>query len=93
LHPLASGPHYLDRVALPALEAGRRGRQLGLAMWVITSVHEDREVAAARVKANLAFYFSTPSYQSLVAGTEWENVVTIVRERIREIGPRWSAIG
>ena len=93
LHPLASASHYLDQVALPAMEAGRRGSQVRLAIWVITSIHEERAVAAARVKANLAFYFSTPSYQSVVAGTEWETVAKTVRERFRTIGPRWSQIG
>jgi alkanesulfonate monooxygenase SsuD/methylene tetrahydromethanopterin reductase-like flavin-dependent oxidoreductase (luciferase family) len=92
LHPLASAAHYLDGVVVPALNAGRPGGAVGLAPRLITSIDEDGGLAAARVKANLAFYFSTPSYERVVAGTEWVSVAKKVRARFREVGPRWSEI-
>ncbi|WP_169988518.1 LLM class flavin-dependent oxidoreductase [Microbispora sp. H10836] len=92
LHPLASERHYLDAVVLPAMAAGAENRDVRLAAWMVTSVDEDGALARARVKSNLAFYFSTPSYRTVVEGTSWEPVAAAVRDRFREIGPRWSDI-
>ena len=92
LHPLASVRHYLDAVVLPAVAAGAKKRDVRLAAWMISSVDEDGELARDRVKSNLAFYFSTPSYRTVVEGTSWEPVAVAVRDRFREIGPRWSDI-
>ena len=92
LHPLASAPHYLDHTVVPAVAEGWGDRPGELACWVITSIDEDGDLARDRVKTNLAFYFSTPSYQSVAAGTRWEDTAANVRDTFREIGPRWSEL-
>jgi alkanesulfonate monooxygenase SsuD/methylene tetrahydromethanopterin reductase-like flavin-dependent oxidoreductase (luciferase family) len=60
------GEGYFDRTVLPAFQKGREeaGRPAsgGFACWCIASVDSDRELARARAKHQLAFYFSTPSY-------------------------------
>jgi alkanesulfonate monooxygenase SsuD/methylene tetrahydromethanopterin reductase-like flavin-dependent oxidoreductase (luciferase family) len=92
LHPVASVPHYLDSTVLPAIEEGRGERSVELACWMITAIGEDPEVARQQAKRNLAFYFSTPSYQSVVAGTRWEATAAKIRDQFREIGPDWARL-
>ncbi|WP_214104736.1 LLM class flavin-dependent oxidoreductase [Acrocarpospora catenulata] len=94
LHPLSSAVHYLDDVVVPALRKGMEMKQArtSLAVWRVTSIDEDGALARERVKSNLAFYFSTPSYASVVQGTPWLPVAEAVQARFREIGPRWSEI-
>lgn len=76
LHPLAGIRPYFDNVTLPALktgsERGQRTTKLPTALWYITSVHDDPEVARQRAATILAFYFSTPSYATPLQGTRWE---------------------
>lgn len=90
LHPLASEIRYLDDVVLPAVAEGtaRSGRdtEVKLAVWKVTSIAEDESVALERAKLNLAFYFSTPSYASVVAGTEWEHIAGAIQNLFREMG-------
>lgn len=86
LHPLVSYAEYLDNVALPAI--GSAGRQDGtspwIAAWRITSIADNETDARWAARANLAFYFTTPSYQKVTEGTQWEESTTIVRDRFRE---------
>ena len=82
LHPLASYADYLDRVAMPAIHAGSNARETppSVAAWRITSVAEDEDVARWQARVNLAFYFTTPSYQSITAGTRWAEHTIAVRD-------------
>lgn len=95
LHPVASATHYLERTVAPAMARGREqaDREVALAAWRITSVDDDGDQARERVRANLAFYFSTPSYASVVEGTRWATVAEKVRERFGDLGPAWSLVG
>lgn len=82
LHPLVSYLPYLDDVAVPAL-ARTDGSSPWLAAWRITAVDRDEERARLRARGNLAFYFTTPSYAPVVAGSRWETAVTEIREAFR----------
>lgn len=82
LHPLVSYPAYLERVARPALTRPD-GARPWIAAWRITAVDADAAAARWRARRNLAFYFTTPSYAPVVAGTRWEAAVTAVRETFR----------
>lgn len=81
LHPLVSHLPYLDRVAVPAIREGGRAEQV--AAWRITSVHQDPGQARLIARRNLAFYFTTPSYATVVEEGRWEAVVTGIRESFR----------
>lgn len=82
LHPLAAGQTHLTERVLPAVHRGGEARpdQPDLVAWQVTSIHADEQVARDRARAQLAFYFSTPSYSTVVAGTPWEEVPGMVRE-------------
>jgi alkanesulfonate monooxygenase SsuD/methylene tetrahydromethanopterin reductase-like flavin-dependent oxidoreductase (luciferase family) len=95
LHSLAGVEHYLRDVALPSIKAGREqgGRVDGaLAVWLITSIDDDAERARQRVKVNLAFYFSTPSYRSIVEGTPWASAVAAIRAGFLDQGADWMSL-
>jgi alkanesulfonate monooxygenase SsuD/methylene tetrahydromethanopterin reductase-like flavin-dependent oxidoreductase (luciferase family) len=88
LHPLALVRSHLHDRLLPAIAQGReqRGMDSFGAVWCITSIDADEELARERARRQLAFYFSTPSYGGVVEGTEWETVATTVREAFRASG-------
>ena len=75
IHPFHSR-RYLDAFALPAIEAGRARRSAGLAgrdfhvvaQVLVATGANDSEMAAAReaVRAQLAFYASTPAYRPVL---------------------------
>lgn len=89
LHPLASFLPYLDAVVVPALAAA--GRPVDVAAWRIAAVDEDVDAARRRVRANLAFYLSTPSYAGVTAGTRWEPVTTRIRTSLQaDPAARWT---
>lgn len=94
LHPLAASEHYLETVVGPALAAGaeQSGRRARFAAWYLTSVADDEEVARARVRRNLAFYFATPSYATAAAGSPWESSAAAVRAGFAEGGADWPAL-
>ena len=46
-----------------------RATPLQVAMWCITSVDRDEEHARATASRQTAFYLSTPSYATVVAGS------------------------
>lgn len=85
LHPLASFAPYLDQVAWPAIQRGddAKGHRSWTAAWRITSIADNADDAMTQARVNLAFYFTTPSYQSVTAGTRWESVTRRVRESFR----------
>lgn len=94
LHPLASASHYLDAVVAPAMRSGqdRKHGETSLAAWRVTSIDADGSVARQRVKSNLAFYFSTPSYASVLVGTPWVEVSAAVQKAARETGHDWARV-
>jgi hypothetical protein len=74
LHPLAGFAPYLEDTIVPALAAGSapaqwRPGKLWTSLWYIVSVHEDPDVARERAARLLAFYFSTPSYQTPIVAS------------------------
>ena len=97
LHPLAAGQTHFRERLLPAVERGAasRAEMPELVAWRVTSLDPDEEVARNRAKAQLAFYFSTPSYRTVVEGTPWEDVPAKIREQF-DVSPRdpdWERIG
>jgi alkanesulfonate monooxygenase SsuD/methylene tetrahydromethanopterin reductase-like flavin-dependent oxidoreductase (luciferase family) len=78
LHPLAlARTHYESRIR-PELEGAGDGFEI--VAWCITSIDADEDVARERARRQLAFYFSTPSYRTVVEGTAWEEVPLQIRE-------------
>ena len=94
VHPLGASVTYLDRVVLPAVREGAEqgGRPPQLAVWRVTSVHDDDDTARARARKSLAFYFSTPSYATAADETGWGEIAQRVREMYRERGSLWEEI-
>jgi probable F420-dependent oxidoreductase len=98
LHPFHSRG-WLDRIALPAIAAGRERRRSGNAdfadnfaitaqVLVITGANE-QEIDAAReaVRAQIAFYGSTPAYRPVLEA-EGEGELPELRRLTKE--GRWS---
>lgn len=95
LHPLAASEHYLHEVAAPAIRLGRQHAERpdgSLAVWLITSVDDDAETARRRARISLAFYFSTPSYRTIVAGTPWERAGEAIRAGFLDEGADWQSL-
>jgi alkanesulfonate monooxygenase SsuD/methylene tetrahydromethanopterin reductase-like flavin-dependent oxidoreductase (luciferase family) len=97
LHPLAAGQTHLTERVLPAVARGAAEREGGPALvaWQVTSIHADEEIARERARAQLAFYFSTPSYAPVVAGTRWEDVPEVVQKAFgaQPGPPDWRGVG
>lgn len=93
-HPLCANIKYLDKTVLPAINEGRAAhtRSLELAIWRITSIDADGDIARERARRNLAFYFSTPSYATAAADTGWGEVSEKVQALYKERGADWAAI-
>ena len=77
-----STERYLREVTIPALERGaaraakgRRDLQVSYAGFVVTGENEDEMAEAARaVKAQIAFYASTPAYRPVLERHGWEDL-------------------
>jgi len=91
VHPFHS-PEYLRTVLLPAIEQGAvkagRGReevQISATAFVVTSPEED-----LFVRAQIAFYASTPSYRAVMALHGWDDVA----EQLSALAGRgeWAAM-
>ena len=91
LHPLGS-PAYVRQVARPAVEEGARrsGRSLdafemSASGFVITGQTKE-EVAERRAAARerIAFYGSTPTYQTILAVHGWEGLTSELHQMSRE---------
>lgn len=86
-HPLTVAPGYWQEAVEPALAKGLHedGSRAKVAAWILTSVQDDEEQARRQSRRNLAFYFSTPSYQSAAQGATWapaaERVLGTAREK------------
>jgi len=96
VHPIATGPLYLERVVAPVLAAARRAHDDGDrpagALWVITQVDDDRERAVDRAKRALAFFFATPGYETAAAGEPWADAPQRIRRRFAETKGDWTAV-
>jgi alkanesulfonate monooxygenase SsuD/methylene tetrahydromethanopterin reductase-like flavin-dependent oxidoreductase (luciferase family) len=92
LHSIASALSYFDAVVTPALE--RSGRRVRTAVWRITSVHRDADVARAAARKHIAFYLTTPSYRGVSEGRPWAERVDRIQQAFRESSrdPDWAAI-
>lgn len=86
LHSLALSDHYLHHTVVPAVAAA--GKPVRLAAWKIAVAVADEDVARARdaVRRQLAFYFSTPSYHGVLAGTGWEDAAQRIMAEARTSG-------
>ncbi|GAA1010556.1 hypothetical protein Aple_029260 [Acrocarpospora pleiomorpha] len=94
LHPLAIARRHLVERLLPAVAKGSNARRPpSVIAWCVTSIGPDEEVARARARAQLAFYFSTPSYRTVAAGTGWEHIPAQVQDGFKAIGPSWARLG
>ncbi|MCW2795695.1 LLM class flavin-dependent oxidoreductase [Nocardioides sp.] len=97
LHPLAAGQTHLTERVLPAVARGSVDRTdpATLVAWQVTSIHDDEDVARERARAQLAFYFSTPSYSPVVEGTPWEAEPARIQEAFRasDGDVSWRRIG
>lgn len=92
VHPLGANLTYLDSVVSPSVREGaaESGRTPHLALWRMTSIDSDGEVARERARRSLAFYFSTPSYGSVADATGWGEVAERIRNTFRAQGPDWD---
>jgi alkanesulfonate monooxygenase SsuD/methylene tetrahydromethanopterin reductase-like flavin-dependent oxidoreductase (luciferase family) len=96
MHALAGFSPYLEDVVVPALAKGAeraewRKSKLWTSLWYIVSVHQDPDVACQRAAASLAFYLSTPSYQTPIQGTRWERIGADLRDGLRA-GKSWDEL-
>jgi probable F420-dependent oxidoreductase len=96
LHPFHSRS-YLDGFALPAIQAGRaRSSRPAFAITaqvlVVTGAN-DQETAAAReaVRAQVAFYGSTPAYRPVLEAEDEGDLQPELRRLTKE--GRWSEMG
>ena len=94
VHPLGAHLRYLDAVVLPAVAEGGAvaARPPELALWRMTAVDEDGDLARDRARRSLAFYFSTPSYAAAADESGWGAVASTIRDMYRERGSDWDAI-
>jgi probable F420-dependent oxidoreductase len=65
-HPVYTR-EYIKSVVLPALE----GSQCQLAPYVICSISDDVELARNEVRAQIAFYYTTAMYHSILDANGW----------------------
>jgi len=91
LHPLAAAPLYAERTIAPILAARPKG--FPAAMWVITQIDEDGNAARDRARRALAFFFSTPGYETAAEGEPWADAPERIRRRFAETRADWDAVG
>jgi probable F420-dependent oxidoreductase len=90
VHPFCTSRSLHD-VTLPALERGRQRRedpsapvQVSLPVMVATGADDaSMAVAVAAVRAQIAFYGSTPAYRVVLAAHGWEDLQPLLQERTR----------
>ena len=94
VHPLGGSVQYLDQVVLPAFAEGAAsaGRTPELALWRMTSIDVDGDLARNRARKSLGFYFTTPSYAVAADETGWGETAAKVRALYLERGADWDAI-
>jgi probable F420-dependent oxidoreductase len=95
MHSLALFSPFFEDVTVPNLRKGaeKQGKMPRIAAWKITVADADEERARHFARRQLAFYFSTPSYGPILAGTPWEAAGAAVREESRRVQYRdWDAV-
>jgi alkanesulfonate monooxygenase SsuD/methylene tetrahydromethanopterin reductase-like flavin-dependent oxidoreductase (luciferase family) len=96
LHSLGILQPYFEDHLVPALKSGaeRAGHYPRVAAWIITAVNDDEEEARQACRRQLAFYFSTPSYASLLDGHEWADAAEQIRLEAKDRQySGWDVIG
>ncbi len=68
-HPIYTRKYISDKV-LPALE----GSSCELAPYVITSIHDNPDVARREARAQVAFYYTTRLYHTILDSHGWRSV-------------------
>jgi alkanesulfonate monooxygenase SsuD/methylene tetrahydromethanopterin reductase-like flavin-dependent oxidoreductase (luciferase family) len=97
IHPLAVGPLYAERTVAPIVAEARRARSsagqgFSAALWVITQIDDDPVAARERARKALAFFFSTPGYETAAAGESWAGAPERIRRRFAETRGDWAAV-
>lgn len=94
IHPLATGPLFAERTIAPIIAAARHSHPDGFraAMWVITQIDADRDRALARARRALAFFFSTPGYETAADDESWADAPERIRRRFVETRADWDAV-
>jgi alkanesulfonate monooxygenase SsuD/methylene tetrahydromethanopterin reductase-like flavin-dependent oxidoreductase (luciferase family) len=102
IHPLATGPLFAERIIAPILADARRLRAqpdsvderegFPAAMWVITQIDQHPERARERARRALAFFFSTPGYETAAEGERWADAPERIRRRFAESRADWDAV-
>ena len=91
LHPLAS-PEYVRQVAWPAVEEGAQSADRSLDAFELSSSgfvaagDTDAEVGERweAIRERIAFYASTPAYQTILKVHGWEDLTPALHARSRE---------
>jgi probable F420-dependent oxidoreductase len=86
---------YLEEVTMPALGRARAGRPghfdvVGHPMIVTGRTEQDMDTAAAAVRAQVAFYASTPAYRPVLAAHGWDEL-GLELHRLSRLG-RWDEL-
>jgi probable F420-dependent oxidoreductase len=98
VHPLHTA-RYIREVILPNIEtgaasAGRTRKDISLvcAIFVVTGTDERQiEQAKAAVRMQIAFYASTPTYQTVLELHGWEEIASQLNALSRQ--GQWAAMG
>lgn len=77
-HPVYTR-RYIREVVLPALD----GSACELLPYVVTAVHEIREQARAEARGQIAFYYTTRLYHSILAVHGWEAAGAAIADAFR----------
>jgi probable F420-dependent oxidoreductase len=81
-HPLFTA-RYVEEVVRPALLAGAgragRDRPVGIAGYVLCSVHDDASIARDEVRGQIAFYAVVRTYRRIMALHGWEDAAAELR--------------
>jgi probable F420-dependent oxidoreductase len=78
-HPVYTR-QYIKDVVLPALE----GSQCQLAPYVICSISDDAELARNEARAQIAFYYTTAMYHSILDANGWREQGEIIATAFRK---------
>lgn len=89
-HPFTSD-RYITGALLPRVEAaladaGRDRSEFSIAQGVMVAVADDTELARQDIKAQIAFYGTTPNYQGVFASYGDEDLTADLRTVFRESG-------